>query len=158
MYRWLVHRQRKLIKLNFLSEQLFALSQVFAATQQNELRHAQANNGECNLPMEYCTKSWRGQSRMPLHVMKYAQHRGDVSVCEGLLLKGVCIVVPLTLQGSILGLIPDVHQGINRRKTVAQESLWWPGVNSHIEMLVSTAPSVLKHASNAQSQWCLLIH
>lgn len=37
----------------------------------------------------------------------------------------------------MLDRIHDGHQGINRCNAIAQESVWWPGVNSHIETLGS---------------------
>lgn len=103
----------------------------------NELRQAQASDGECNILLEYCTKGWPRQSRLPLHVKKYWQHQKDISVCEVLLLMGVRIIVPASLQRRTLELLHDGHQGVNRCKALARESVWWPTINSQIEGLVS---------------------
>ncbi|XP_037565213.1 uncharacterized protein K02A2.6-like [Dermacentor silvarum] len=72
---------------------------------------------------------------------RYWQHRGDVIVCEGLLLKGSRIVVPSALQSRTLELLHDGHQGINRCKALARESVWWPGINNQIDTLVSNWPT-----------------
>lgn len=109
----------------------------FISSRKDELRHAQASDGERNLLLAYCTKASLWLWKLPLHVKKYWQYREDFSVCEGLLLKGVRILVPSALQRSMLDLIHDGHQGINRCKTIAWEFVWWPEVNSHIETLVS---------------------
>ena len=37
----------------------------------------------------------------------------------------------------MLELLHDGHQGINRCKALARESVWWPGINNQIETLVS---------------------
>ncbi|XP_077553537.1 uncharacterized protein LOC144168417 [Haemaphysalis longicornis] len=68
------------------------------STRWDDLRQAQASDGECDLLVEYCTKGWPRQSRLPLHLKKYWQHRGDLSVCDGLLLKNTRIVIPTSLQ------------------------------------------------------------
>ncbi|XP_037574416.1 uncharacterized protein K02A2.6-like [Dermacentor silvarum] len=40
----------------------------------------------------------------------------------------------------MLELLHDGHQGINRCKAVAWESVWWPGINNQMETLVSNCP------------------
>ncbi|XP_077550696.1 uncharacterized protein LOC144163904 [Haemaphysalis longicornis] len=68
------------------------------STRWDDLRQAQASDGECDLLVEYCTRGWPRQSRLPLHLKKYWQHRGDLTVCDGLLLKNTRIVIPTSLQ------------------------------------------------------------
>ncbi|XP_037576677.1 uncharacterized protein LOC119458889 [Dermacentor silvarum] len=92
------------------------------SSQHEHLRQAQANDGVCSLLLQYCANGWPRQSHLPLHVKRYWQYRGDLTVCEGLLLKGSRIVVPSPLQHRTLELLHDGHQGINRCKALAQES------------------------------------
>ncbi|XP_037579458.1 uncharacterized protein K02A2.6-like [Dermacentor silvarum] len=109
--------------------------------QLEHLRQAHANDGVCSLLLQYCANGWPRQSHLPLHVKRYWQHQGDLSVCEGLLLKGSRIVVPSALQSGTLELLHDGHQGINRCKALARESVWWPGINNQIETLASNCPT-----------------
>ncbi|XP_077547704.1 uncharacterized protein LOC144159926 [Haemaphysalis longicornis] len=64
----------------------------FISSRKDEMRHAQPSDGVCNLLLEYCIKGWPRQSKLPLHVKKYWQHRGDLSIsvkrvfaCHGIL-------------------------------------------------------------------------
>lgn len=70
------------------------------------------------------------------HVRKYWQYQGDLSIGEDLLLKGVRVVIPASYQQRILQLLHNGHQGIGRCKSLARESVWWPGINSQIETMV----------------------
>nr|XP_050052395.1 uncharacterized protein K02A2.6-like [Dermacentor andersoni] len=133
----MVHRQSKLIQSSSLWKRFFALSRTLSPHVKTSSTILKANYGECNLLLEYCTKGWPRQSRLLFHVKRYWQLRGDLSIWEKLLLKGVRIVVPSTLQHSIFNFIHDWHHGFFRCKAIARESVWWPGVNSHIETLVS---------------------
>ena len=64
------------------------------------------------------------------------QPRTDLSVCEGLLLYGTCIVVPKELQHQILCKIHHGHQRIERCRLRVTTSVWWPEVSSQMETFV----------------------
>ncbi|XP_037515258.1 uncharacterized protein K02A2.6-like [Rhipicephalus sanguineus] len=73
---------------------------------------------------------------MRFQYQRYWKYQADLSVSEGLLLKGSRILVTSALQRHMLELLHDRHQGINRCKALAQESVWWPGINNQIETFV----------------------
>ncbi len=60
----------------------------------------------------------------------------DLSVDEGLLMKGNRIVIPQALQAEILEKLHTGHQGLVKCKERARIAVWWPGINSDLETFV----------------------
>uniref|UniRef100_A0A0S7ESR5 Gypsy retrotransposon integrase-like protein 1 n=1 Tax=Poeciliopsis prolifica TaxID=188132 RepID=A0A0S7ESR5_9TELE len=63
--------------------------------------------------------------------------KADLSVVNGLLLKNNRIVIPQELRQEILQRIHEGHLGIEKCKRRARESVFWPGLNKDIEVLIS---------------------
>ena len=72
--------------------------------------------------------------------MKYWQERGNLSVNEGLLMRGQQLVVPPSLRIDILRYLRDYHQGITKTRENAVSSVWWPGISRDIEKIKKTVP------------------
>lgn len=66
------------------------------------------------------------------------------NICERLLLKDYRINMPSAFQCQMLELFHDGHQGINRCKALAQESVWWPGINNQIKTLLCNCSTCTK--------------
>nr|XP_037280383.1 uncharacterized protein K02A2.6-like [Rhipicephalus microplus] len=47
------------------------------------------------------------------------------------------MVIPHSLRPAVLTLLHEGHQGINRTKALARESIWWPGISADITSLVT---------------------
>ncbi|XP_037528497.1 uncharacterized protein K02A2.6-like [Rhipicephalus sanguineus] len=103
----------------------------------DDLKRAQNSDGECQILVTYVQRGWPQKSKMPLHLTRYYSAANEISICDGLLLKGTCIIVPPELRPSVLTLLHEGHQGINRCKAKARECVWWPGISADITALVS---------------------
>ena len=53
-----------------------------------------------------------------------------------IILKGHQVVVPCALQSSVLKMLHDGHLGVNKMKSLAQSSFYWPNFNRNIEQYV----------------------
>nr|XP_050042515.1 uncharacterized protein K02A2.6-like [Dermacentor andersoni] len=103
----------------------------------NDVRQAQESDGECKAFASYCQNAWPKKTTIPLHLSKYASVADELSVCDGVLLKGARIVIPSSLRPAVFTLLHEGHQGINRTKALARESVWWPGISTDIASLVA---------------------
>ena len=71
------------------------------------------------------------------HELYALQQIIKLSVADGLILKGMKIVVPPSLRSDMLAQIHESHMGINKCKQRACEALYWPGMSQDIYDMVS---------------------
>ena len=62
--------------------------------------------------------------------------RGELSVSDGLLLKGEQIVIPPDLRGEILEKIHAGHLGLNKSRERAKDAVWWPQITRDIKDMI----------------------
>ena len=80
------------------------------------------------------------KQQIPPAVKPYYAIQGEISHNEGLLLKGQRIIIPASLRPTMKAIIHQGHNGIARCKSRARQSIYWPGMNSEIDNLVSRCP------------------
>lgn len=73
---------------------------------------------------------------IPSEIRSYWSFRDQLSVDNGLVVKGEQIVIPTSLRAQYLDRIHEAHQGINRCQQRARNSVYWPGINSDIDNIV----------------------
>ena len=90
----------------------------------------------------------------PSHLNKYPQElqpfwtfREELTVQDGLILKGTKIVIPSKQCKAILKLVHKGHSGLNKCKLRAKESVDWPGLNDQLEDLVLNCELCLKYST-----------
>ena len=92
------------------------------------------------------------KQQIPPAVKPYYAIRGEISHNEGLLLKGQRIIIPASLRPTMKAIIHQGHNGIARCKSRARQSIYWPGMNSEIDNLVSRCPQCLTHRNQQQKE------
>ena len=81
------------------------------------------------------------RSVCPPHLYGYWNYRDELTVSDGLILKGTRIVIPKSLQSEVLKQIHNAHQGAEKCKLRAKGSVFWTNINADIdEMVKSCAP------------------
>ena len=75
----------------------------------------------------------------------YSQVSDELSVQNGLLLRGTRIVMPGELRKTTLELAHQGHQGIVKTKQLLRQKVWWPGIDKDVETLI-------KHCLPCQAQ------
>ena len=82
----------------------------------------------------------------------YYPCRDELTTQNNLIFKAQNILIPPNLRADTLQKLHQSHQGIEKTKRLARESIFWPGMNSQIEQLVSTCPTCLHHANSNQRE------
>jgi len=75
----------------------------------------------------------------------------ELSTEAGVVLWGARVVVPNALQEKVLTELHEVHPGITRMKSLARSYVWWPGIDSDIEMMVRQCGTCQAHQSKPVS-------
>ena len=87
----------------------------------------------------------------------YFNFRDELSVCDGLVLKGNRIVIPKNLRPNILKKLHTGHWGINRTTRRARDIVFWPGITKDIEKIISTCEQCQKY-QNATPKEKIMMH
>ncbi|KAK0131334.1 hypothetical protein N1851_033983 [Merluccius polli] len=91
-------------------------------------------------------RGWPEHRReVPVQVQPYWDSRSQLALSDGLLFKGLRIVVPPTMREHMLKLIHQSHLGIVKSKQRAREALYWPGRTAQIEEVVRNCIVVRQH-------------
>ena len=96
----------------------------------------------------YCSEGWPEKSQRPGPLKVYWPERSDLTVQQGLLMKGNRLVVPLTMRIDVLEKLHDAHQGITKCRERAKASVWWPGLSHQLEEVVKQCPTCIKERVN----------
>ena len=80
------------------------------------------------------------------NLQDFWNYRDELSVLDGLVLKGSHIVIPESCRHEILDQLHEGHFGIDRTKLHARDSVYWPNINKDIECLVKTCDLCQEHS------------
>ena len=85
--------------------------------------------------------------QVPPELQPFWTFREELTVEDGLILKGTRIVIPNKQCKAILKLLHKGHLGLNKCKVRAKESVYWPGLNDKLEELVLSCELCLKYSA-----------
>ncbi len=92
-------------------------------------------------------------------VKPYFKHHFEFAFQEGVLLQSARVVVPPTLRRRVLDELHSAHQGIERMKSLARQSCWWPGLTNDVDKMVAACTACQQVAKKPQKtelqQWPL---
>ncbi len=97
------------------------------------------------------------RSECPAVLTPFWNYREELGVHDGLLLKGIRIVVPNSMKPRILAQLHAAHQGIEKTKLLARSSIFWVGMSKEIEDMVKKCDTCQRHQP-AQQREPLLPH
>ena len=98
-------------------------------------------------------KGWQSTIKeLPSEIQPYWTFREELTIKDGLILKGTRIVVPSTKQAEFLNLIHEGHLGLTKCKPRAKETVYWPGLNDKLEKLVLNCQLCLKYLQSKCKQ------
>ena len=113
-------------------------------TRIKQIQTSQDKDPTCLLLKKYILEGWPSKRSLKGEIQQYIPIANELSICEGLLLQNSRIVVPQELQSEILEKLHSGHQGINKCRRRATQSVWWSGLYKDLEKLVSNCPTCCK--------------
>ena len=89
---------------------------------------------------------------LPSQGQPFWAFREDLTIEDGLILKGTRIIIPSKKQDTILKLIHEGHLGLTKFKVHAKEMMYWLGLNEQLEKLILNCPLCLKYSQSKCKQ------
>ena len=83
---------------------------------------------------------------VPQEIQKYWTFHEELTIEDGLMLKGTRIVIPNAKREEILKQIHEGHLGLNKCQMRAKETVYWPGLNDQLEQLILNCQLCLKYS------------
>ena len=85
---------------------------------------------------------------VPQEIQKYWTFQEELTIEDGLILKGTRIVIPEGMREGILKQIHEGHLGFNKCQMRAKETVYWPGLNDQLEKLILNCQLCLKYSKS----------
>ena len=85
---------------------------------------------------------------VPQEIQKYWTFQEELTIEDGLILKGTRIVIPDGMREGILKQIHEGHLGFNKCQMRAKETVYWPGLNDQLENLILNCQLCLKYSKS----------
>ena len=102
-----------------------------------------------NIPLQVPPSTIR---EVPSKIQPYWTFREELTMEDGIVLKGTHIVIPHKKCQAILNLIHEGHLGLNKCKLRAKDTVYWPGLNKQLEKLVLNCELCLKYSFSKHKQ------
>ena len=82
-------------------------------------------------------KGWPSSiKKVPSEIQPFWTFYKELTIEDGLVLKGTRIIIPSEKQDDILKLIHEGHLGLTKCKLHVKETVYWPGLNEQLEQLI----------------------
>lgn len=111
----------------------------------SRIRQAQEADRTLQLVSQYSTTQWPETRALAPEVRQYGSVADELSVVDGLLLRGIRLVVPSALRREVIERLHAGHQGVSKCRALAREAVWWPGISASLQDFVQRCPTCQAH-------------
>ena len=115
-------------------------------------RKAQQEDPQCQVVLQYCRGGWPTESDADPTVRAYWDVRGELTECDGLLMRGCRLVVPKALQQETLSKIHEGHQGIVRCRLPGEPIHLYGGQEFPIKLQTSSRAAINAPETTSQTR------
>ena len=131
------------LQVNQITKQLPARSDSL-----QQLRVATQADDELAILKHTIMQGWpKNIKQVPPELQPYWTFREELTIEDGLILKGTRIVIPNKQGQAILKQLHEGHLGLNKCKLRAKETVYWPRLNTELENLVLNCELCLKYST-----------
>ena len=118
-----------------------------------ELQRETAKDPELAVLQNVILSGWpQVKQECPPAAVPYWNVREELSVANGIILRGSKMVIPATMRSHILKKIHEGHLGIEKCRRRARDAVYWPQMNSDISNLVENCSICLRYKPNQQKE------
>ena len=104
-----------------------------------KLKEATAQDENLQTLKAVIMEGWpEDKSILPAEISPYFSFRDELSVQDGLIIKGDRVVIPWSMRSEIKKLLHSTHSGIDACLRRARECVYWPGMTSDISQIVAS--------------------
>ena len=111
------------------------------------IRQATAKDEILQKVMDFMFSGWPSSLENNLDLLQLFHLRQELTIIDGLLVRGTRIVIPSSLREEIISLLHVGHQGVTKCRERASQSVWWPRISSDI----SDCVKYCKHCQEQRS-------
>ena len=112
----------------------------------NQLHIAAQEDDEPILFKHTITNKWPSSIKeIPSEIQAYWTFHEKLTIEDGLLLKGTQIVIPKNKFKQILTMIHEGHWGLGKCKIWYKDTVYWLGINEHLNKLALNCKLCLKY-------------
>ncbi|XP_046396811.1 uncharacterized protein K02A2.6-like [Ischnura elegans] len=109
-----------------------------------EVLKAQREDERTRRITKYVKEGWPRKEKLLLEDTSFYHERANLSLLDGLLVKGTRVYIPESWRKEILSRIHEGHLGISKCRRRMQQSVWWPGASHQILEMISKCPECLE--------------
>ena len=84
---------------------------------------------------------------IPKEIQPYWTFWEQITIEDGLLLKGTHIIIPQTLHKEMIQLLPTIHLGLEKYLNRAKQSMYWPSLYDKLKDLITNCTTCLKFSA-----------
>ena len=130
----------------------------FSAAKQKILREETAKDRTLVRLMDVIMTGWpENRHNTPSDIHPYWDYRDELAVYDGVVFRGNRVVIPQSMRQEMLSIIHQGHLGIVLCKRRARDVIFWPGMSSQIQDMISKCAECLE-MRNRQSKEPLKPH
>ncbi len=105
---------------------------------QRQIQNATKADASLMELMQMVQHGWPDQrSEVPVCIRQYFTFRDEITAQDGILFKGQRIIIPQAMQEQMLQKTHSTHQGVEACTRRAKDSIFWPGMSSQIQEMIS---------------------
>ena len=125
----------------------------FSKPRLDELRAATQDDTVLHTLKQYILSGFPEKLRdLNRTVRDYWPFRDELSIEDGLVLKGTQVIIPASLRETYMEHLHTGHQGVTRCQQRARSCLYWPGINKEIEACVGKCELCQRHQPSQSSE------
>ncbi|UYV63592.1 K02A2.6-like, partial [Cordylochernes scorpioides] len=93
----------------------------------------------------YCKNGWPAKCQLSPLERSFYDVRDEIGEENGLLMRGLRVIIPSNMRKDVLNRIHAGHQGITKCRARAKDHVWWPGIGQEIQDMVKTCEKCIEN-------------